>query len=106
MLIVLEAETMVGSHYLLGQMLQDCPDDICLEVFASWGSSCFKIGPYDDDDPASRLVQPYFTFDGPNPDYFPLFGIQVGDDRKLRLSPLRDFAESPIGIATNMFSCY
>ena len=38
--IVLEAETMVGSHYLLGQKLQDCLDDICLEVSASWESSC------------------------------------------------------------------
>ena len=38
--IVLEAVTMVGSHCLVGQKLQDCLDDICLEVSASWESSC------------------------------------------------------------------
>ena len=38
--IVLEVVTMVGSHYLVGQKLQDCLDDICLEVSASWESSC------------------------------------------------------------------
>ena len=38
--IVLEAATRAGSRYLSGQKYQDCLDDTCLEVSASWGSSC------------------------------------------------------------------